>query len=118
MYIYVHVLCIYTYILSQMSTVFKALGFVYTELVDQSAAHFCGQIASASRRPGMLQVLIYLVQSLIVPSWSYLWFKGLIISIKMGEGGQKVQTSGCKITPKDVTGSMVTVVSNESEKKC
>ena len=78
-----------------MSTVFKALGFVYTELVDQSAAHYCGQIASASRRPGMLQVLIYLVQSLIVPSWSYLWFKGLIISIKMGEGGQKVQTSGC-----------------------
>ena len=75
-----------------MSIAFKAFGFVYTELVDQTIAHFCGQAASASHRPGMLQVPIYLVQWLIVPSWSYLWFKGLIISIKMGEGGQKVQT--------------------------
>ena len=41
------------------------------------------------------------------------WGKGVF-----KEGGQKVQTSGCKINPKDVTGSMVTVVSNESEKKC
>ena len=43
------------YIYTQMSTVLKVFSFIYTGLVGQTTAHFCGLTAPASHGPGTVQ---------------------------------------------------------------